>query len=113
VAGFCERRLQLQEAAGISRGHYVCPQRGDEAGFAVAEFGCRFRLDEIVDSGGAAADGRFGNFEQLRAGNLLKQCPGLRTNALGVLQVAGIVKSHAGVERLAFGARGTVRREFR
>jgi len=27
--------------------------------------------------------GRFGNFDQLRAGNLLKQCPGLRTNRPG------------------------------
>jgi hypothetical protein len=62
VVGFGERRLQLQQAAGISRGYYVCLQRGDEAGFAVAEFGSRFRLDEIIDSGGAAADGRLGVF---------------------------------------------------
>ncbi len=104
---FCERRLQLQEAAGISRGHYVCLERGDQAGFAVAEFGGGFGLDEIVDSGGAAADGRFGNFKQLRAGNLQRGGTwAVRDHALGMLQVAGIVKGHAGVDGLALGAWG-------
>jgi hypothetical protein len=63
VVGLGQCGLQLQQASGIPGGHDVWLKRGDEAGFAVAEFGGGFGLDEIVDSRGAAADGRFGDFE--------------------------------------------------
>ena len=71
VVGFGERGLELQQTARISRDHYIGLQWADEAGFAVAEFCGGVGLDEIIDSGGTATDGRLGNFEQLRAGDLL------------------------------------------
>jgi hypothetical protein len=47
----------LQQAAWISGGDHVGIERRNELGLAVAQFVRRVWLHEIVDTGGAAADG--------------------------------------------------------
>ena len=42
-------------------------------GLAIAKGFGGVRLDEIVDSGGPAADGRFGDFCEFKAGNACEQ----------------------------------------
>ena len=90
-----ERGLELEEAAGIAGDDDVRMEIDDEAGFAFAELSGGFRLNEIVNSSGAAADGAFGNFEEFDAGNGGEQLAGLGANALSVLQMAGIVEGDA------------------
>jgi len=53
-----------------------------EAG-GVAEFVCRFRLDQIVDSGGTAQMGRFGNVEQFACREFVEAVPWAPHDALG------------------------------
>ena len=81
----------MEKATGVAGGDDVCVESGDELGFAIAEFRGCFGLDEVVDSGGAAADRRFWNFEKLNAGDLGQECARLRTNALRVLKMARVV----------------------
>lgn len=99
-----EGRLELQEAARIAGGYCVGVERGDELGFAVAEGVCRVWLDKIIDAGGAAADGAFRDFCYLEAGNFGKQFTRLSADALGVLQVAGVVERDAKAQRISCGA---------
>jgi len=57
-----ERRLELEDAAWISGGDDVGSETGNKFGLAIAEGVGGVWLNEIVDSGGTAADGGFGNF---------------------------------------------------
>ena len=90
-----ERGLELEDAAGISCGDDVGFQLSNEVRFAIAERFGSVGLHEIVDSCGAAADGGFRNLGELETGNAREQSARLRTHALRVLQMAGIVKRHA------------------
>lgn len=103
MTDFGEGGLELEETAGIAGDDDVGLEVGDEAGFAFAELGGGFRLNEIVDARGTTADGGFGNFQKLNAGDLGKELARLHVNTLRVLQVAGIVKSYASRKRMAFG----------
>jgi hypothetical protein len=69
-------------------------------------------LDQVVYACGAAADCGFGNFEQGEAGDLGEKLAGLRANALGILEMAGIVDGYASLERMALGARREFGEEF-
>lgn len=62
--------LQLQKAAGVAGGYCAGVERGDELGFAVAEGVGGVGLHEVVDAGGAAANGGFWDFGELEAGNV-------------------------------------------
>jgi len=95
----------LEEAAGIASGDDVGLEWGDKLSFAVAEGSGCIGLNEIVNAGGAAADGSFGNFEEVDAGNGCEKLARLRVDALRMIEVAGVVEGNAGTERMTFGAR--------
>ena len=57
-------------------------------GLAVAERACRFRLDEVVDAGAAAAELLLGRLDELELRNRAKQRARLGADALGVAEVA-------------------------
>ena len=80
-----EGGLELKETAGVAGGDDFGVERSDELGFAVAEGVGGVRLDEIVNAGGAAADGGFGDFCYLEAGNVREQLARLAANTLRVL----------------------------
>jgi len=66
-ADFPQRRFKLHYASGITSSDDVRLKSGDELSFSLAQScGCR-RLNEVVDSRGAATDWPFRNFEQLDA----------------------------------------------
>ena len=65
LPGASQGRLELQQAAGVSRHNQVRVQCDDMARFPVAELGCGIRLHQIVDSRGATADCAFWDFQQL------------------------------------------------
>ena len=90
-----ERRLELQRAAWVARSNYIGLQVRYEFGLAIAKGFSGVRLDEIVDSRRATADGRFGDFCEFKAGNAREQTSRLLAYALRMLQMAGIVKGHA------------------
>ena len=74
-----EGRLELQQAAGVAGHNHVRVQRGDVARFPVAELRRSFRLHQVVDSRGAAADRGFGDFQQLELRDAPQQSAQLRT----------------------------------
>lgn len=90
-----ERRLKLEGAAGIASGDDISVELRDEPGFAIAQGFSGVWLNEIVNAGGAAADGGFGNFSKFQTRDAGEQSARLRAHALGVLQVAGVVECHA------------------
>ena len=105
VASAGKRGLQLQNASRVAGCYEIRLQRRDVGCLAIAKFVCRAGLHQVVDAGRTATDRRFGNFREPQSGNLLQKRSGLQTNALGVLQVAGIVERDVRVEGLAFRAR--------
>jgi hypothetical protein len=107
-----EGRLELQQAAGVAGHNHVRIQRGDVARFPVAELRRGFRLHQVVDSRGATADRGFGDFQQFELRDASKQRARLRADALRVLQVTGIVVSHAEAQRVARSARLELGQEF-
>jgi hypothetical protein len=98
--------LELEDAAGIAGDDDVGAEIGDELGFAFAELGGSFRLNEIIDARGTTTDGSFGNFQKLDAGDLGQELARLRADTLRMLQVAGIVKGDASGYGMAFGTGG-------
>jgi hypothetical protein len=64
-----ERRLELEDAAGVSSGNDVNAKMRNEFGLAVAQGFGGVGLHEIVNSGGAAANGGFGYLSKFEAGN--------------------------------------------
>ena len=90
-----KRRLKLEDAAGVAGGDDIGSKMRNEFGFAVAEGIGGVWLHEIVDSRRAATDGGFGNLGELKAGNACEQRARLRAYALRMLQMAGIMESHA------------------
>ena len=94
LSGAGKRRLQLQHASGISGNDGVGVQWSDELRLAIAKRSCSIRLDEVVDPGGAAADGRFRNLSKVQPRDVRKQSAGLGAHTLCMLQVAGIVIGH-------------------
>jgi hypothetical protein len=112
VRGFAEGGLELENAAGIAGGDYIGVKSGDEVCFAIAEFAGGVGLDEIIDARGAAADRRFGNFKEFEAGDLGEQLARLRADALGVLEMAGIVEGDTSAQGFTFGARWKFGKDF-
>ena len=90
-----ERRLKLEDAAGISGGDDVGSERRNELGFAIAKRLSGVRLNQVVDSSGTAADGGFGNLDELEAGDSREQIARLRAHSLRMLQMAGFVECRA------------------
>ena len=90
-----ERRLKLQNAAGIASGDDAGSETRNELGFAIPKGLGGARLNQVVDSRGAAADGGFGDLDELDPGNAREQRARLLAHALRMLQMAGVVKRHA------------------
>lgn len=57
-----KRGLELEQAARVAGGNYFGVEWGNELGFAVSEGIGGVRLHQVVDAGGAAADGGFWDF---------------------------------------------------
>ena len=90
-----ERRLKLQNATGIASRDDAGSEMRNELGFAIPKGLGGARLNQVVDSRGAAADGGFGDLDELDPGNAREQRARLLAHALRMLQMAGIVKRHA------------------
>src|SRR5579871_2139938 len=90
-----QRGAELQQAAGVTRRDGIDGQRGDELRLAVPELRRRPWLHEVVDPGRAAADGALRDLDHLEAGDRRQERPRLGVYSLGMLEVAGVVVSHA------------------
>ena len=114
LAGSAETAAELHEAAGVG-GDDGVGVGGEEMGdFAIAELLGGFGLEEIVDAGGAAAEGGFGDFGDLEAGDSGEQLARLLIDALRVAEMAGVVVGDADREWIARGWRMTFKGfEFR
>ena len=110
--GFAKGRLQLKDTARIAGGHEVGVESADVICFASAEFKGGIRFDKIVDAGGAAADRGLGNFKEFEARDVGEELARLGAHALSVLQMAGVVEGHAGVQGLASSAGPELRKDF-
>src|SRR6267142_1290769 len=84
-------RRELDQAAGVSSGDHVRPERGDVPHLPRAEIARRVRLDEVVDARAPAADLLFGRAQHLESWNGSQQITRLRADALRMRQMAGIV----------------------
>ena len=102
----------MQNASRVTRRHDVRLERDDPLGFAIAKLARGIRLNEIINSRRAATDRCFRNVHQLEARNLDQQRTGLGAHALGVLKMAGLVKSNTQRERPALRARPEFRQNF-
>ena len=96
--------LELEKAAGVAGGDDIGVERSDELGFAIAEGVGGVGLDQIVESGGATADGVFWDFSEFELGNICQQLAGLRADALCMLKMTGIVEGYAEAERISWRA---------
>ena len=61
-----QRRLQLEQAAGVAGYDHVGVYAGDVSRFAVAELSGSFGLDKVIDTGGTAADRRFRDLQNFK-----------------------------------------------
>src|SRR3954452_10036637 len=101
----------LKKAPGVGGDECGATSVCDGAGFAFAELvGC-LRLDEVVDSGGAAA-ACVREFENVDTGNAVEKVAGLLADALGVEQVTGVLIGDAHGERITFCARREFSKDF-
>src|SRR5690606_42116959 len=73
---------------------------------AAAELAGGFGIDEVVDTGGAAAEVRLGDLRNVQAGDGAQELAGLGSHALSVRQVAGVVVGDRHRQRMAR-SRGT------
>jgi len=100
LVGPAEAAHKLEETAGVG-GDDGVGVGGQEVGyFAVAELLGGFGLEEVVDAGGAAAEGGFGDLGDLKAGDGTEKFAGLDEDSLGVAEVAGVVVGDADWERV-------------
>jgi hypothetical protein len=107
-----EGRLSCSRQPGLPDTTMSASSAATWARSPVAELHRGFRLHQVVDSRGAAADRGFGDFQQLELRDAFQQHARLRADALRVLQVAGIVVGHAQAQRVASGARPELGQEF-
>ena len=70
------------------------------AAFRLTELGGRFRLEQVVDACGAAADLPLGRLDQLEPRNRAEERPRLGPEGLGVREVAGVVIGDSQRERV-------------
>ena len=77
----------------------------DVGDLAVAKLCRGFRLEQVVDAGGPAANLRFSHLAHLDAGNTLQQPARRHADALGVLQMAGVVIRDAQIDSSPWSAR--------
>src|SRR6267143_1431976 len=97
--------LHLQNTSGISCRHRIGFEWSNDLGFPISQLIGGIRLHQVEDSRRATADRSFRNFRKFKPGNARKQCARLQTNALRMLQVTRIVKSHAQFQPISWGAR--------
>jgi len=103
LAGATQAAHELQETAGVGGDDGVGVSGEQVLDFPVAELLGGFRLEQVVDAGGAAAEGGFGNFGDLEAGDSGEQLARLLKDALRVAQVAGVVVGDAYLQRISRG----------
>src|SRR5438093_202418 len=90
-SGARRRRRYLENASRIAGGDHVRRDRGDVPRLAIPEAARRFRLDEIVDAGTAAAEILLEKRHELDAGNGLQQLSRRLPYTLGVRKVTRIM----------------------
>ncbi|GIW11931.1 MAG: hypothetical protein KatS3mg061_2988 [Dehalococcoidia bacterium] len=96
----------------MARGERRCSTGEDLARLAVAKFARGQRVDEVVHSGAAAADFGLLQFNQFEAGDALQDRPRLLADALGVLEMAGILVGEAERERVILPAGRKLGQQF-
>ena len=97
----CRRQPGLLETIDLGFGLQ------DVLHLAIAQFGCRLRLEQVVDACRPAADFRFGDLAHVNAGNRLQQAPRLSAHALRMLKVTGVVIGGLRTGTAPRGARGS------
>ena len=85
---------ELEQAAGVGRGHDGGAGGPDVLEFALQELIGHCGLQEVIDAGAAATPGAFGQLDQPQIGNGAQEAAGLGHDFLAVRQVAGLVVSH-------------------
>lgn len=91
LAGQFQVLADLQGAAGVGRSDEHGTGREQILDFLTAEFLTNLRLQNVVDPGAAAAEGRIHRFAHLHSRNLSEQLARLQADALAVQQVAGVL----------------------
>src|SRR5688500_4558208 len=97
--------LELKHATGVAGGDDVRLQWRNETSLTVPEVVRRARLDEIVDARRPAADVALRYLGQLQLRDARQQRAWLSSDALRVLQVAGVVIGDAQRQGVPLGAR--------
>src|SRR6266852_4870533 len=100
-----QRGLHLQNTSGISCRHHIGFERSNDLSLPISQLIVGIGLLEVEDSRRAAAERSFRNLRKVQSGNARKQCARLQTDALRMLQVTRIVKSHAQFQPISCGAR--------
>ena len=95
-----ERRRHLHEAAGVGGHQEVGAGGEDRVGLAVAERPGGVGVEQVVDTGRAAAQLGVCDLAQLDAGDGREQLTGLGADALRVGEVAGVVVGHRHRQRV-------------
>jgi len=89
-AAAAEGAHDLQQAAGVG-GDYGLRLGGEQvADLAVAELLGGLGLEEVVDAGGAAAEGGFGDLGDFELGDSGEELAGLLVDSLGVTEKAAV-----------------------
>lgn len=90
-AAAAEGAHELEEAAGVGGDDGLRLGGEEVADLAVAELLGGFGLEQVVDTGGAAAEPGFGDLGDFELGDSGEELAGLLMDSLGVPEVAGIV----------------------
>src|SRR5947207_2658432 len=104
-AALSQDLLDLQSAAWIRAGEQIGVRGEDVHDLPRTDLVGAFRLDQVVDSGAAAALIAVGNLHELKLRNSAKELPRSRTNPLSMREVTGVVIGDAGLHRMSDGQR--------
>src|SRR3954454_6833723 len=95
----------LDRAAGIARGDRVRAGGQQVVHLAAAELRCGLRVEQVVDTRGAAADLPTLGLQDLELRYLGEKVARLGAHGLSVSEVAGVVVGDLGRQRMSLGAR--------
>ena len=96
----CQMTTNLQAATNVGAGDHICSRGSQISCFELAE-SCGFSgLHDVVNPCTAATHPGFRGLSQSYAGDCHEQLPGLRSDALAMNHVAGIVISHLSLQWL-------------
>ncbi len=103
---------QLQQAPGIGGDNGLGASGLGVAHFLGKKFQRSLGLRDVVESRGAAADFRVGQFHKIEVGNLAQKLARSFANFLAVKEMAGILISDANGKRLHFCSKAKSSQEF-